>query len=58
MMQWKWTDAVSHPRHGGLVYVRRSVREGDRNVTVLMHRVITAERMGGRGRAPCPRKAC
>ena len=38
--------AVSHPRHGGLVYARRSVREGDRNVTVLMRRVIITERMG------------
>lgn len=46
LMQWKWTFAVSHPRHGGLVYARRSIREGDRNVTVLMHRVIIVERMG------------
>jgi hypothetical protein len=28
LMQWPWTYAVSHPRHGGLVYARRSVREG------------------------------
>lgn len=46
LMQWPWTYAVSHPRHGGLVYARRSVREGDRNVTILMHRVIITERMG------------
>jgi hypothetical protein len=46
LMQWPWTYAVSHPRHGGLVYARRSVREGDRNVTLLMHRVIITERMG------------
>jgi len=46
ILQWPWTFAVSHPRHGGLVYARRSVREGDRNVTVLMHRVIITERMG------------
>ena len=46
LMQWSWTYAVSHPRHGGLVYARRSVREGDRNVTILMHRVIILERMG------------
>lgn len=46
ILQWPWTFAVSHPRHGGLVYARRSVREGDRNVTVLMHRVIIIERMG------------
>ncbi len=46
LMQWKWTYAVSHPRHGGLVYARRSIRDGDRNVTVLMHRVIIVERMG------------
>jgi len=45
LMQWKWTYAVSHPRHGGLVYARRSIREGMRNVTVLMHRVIILERM-------------
>jgi hypothetical protein len=46
LLQWPWTYAVSHPRHGGLVYARRSVREGDRNVTLLMHRVIIIERMG------------
>lgn len=46
LMQWPWTYAVSHPRHGGLVYARRSVREGDRNVTLLMHRIIITERMG------------
>lgn len=46
LMQWKWTYAVSHPRHGGLVYARRSVRDGSRNVTILMHRVIITERMG------------
>jgi hypothetical protein len=46
LMQWPWTYAVSHPRHGGLVYARRSVRDGDRNVTLLMHRVIITERMG------------
>jgi hypothetical protein len=46
LMQWKWTFAVSHPRHGGLVYARRSIREGDRNVTLLMHRVLIVERMG------------
>lgn len=46
LMQWKWTYAVSHPRHGGLVYARRSIREGERNVTILMHRVIITERMG------------
>lgn len=46
LMQWPWTYAVSHPRHGGLVYARRSVREGDHNVTLLMHRVIILERMG------------
>ena len=46
LMQWPWTYAVSHPQHGGLVYARRSVREGDRNVTILMHRVIIVERMG------------
>lgn len=46
ILQWPWTFAVSHPRHGGLVYARRSVREGDRNVTILMHRIIIVERMG------------
>lgn len=45
LMQWKWTFAVSHPK-GGLVYARRSVRIGDRNETVLMHRIIITERMG------------
>jgi len=44
LMQWKWTYAVSHPK-GGLVYARRSLRVGDQNVTVLMHRVII-DRMG------------
>lgn len=45
LLQWRWTYAVSHPRHGGLVYARRSVREGGRNVTILMHRIII-HRMG------------
>lgn len=45
LMQWKWTYAVSH-KGGGLVYARRSIRVGDRNETVLMHRVIITERMG------------
>jgi hypothetical protein len=45
LMQWTWTYAVSH-KGGGLVYARRSVRDGDRNVTILMHRVIIVERMG------------
>lgn len=45
LLQWPWTYAISHPRHGGLVYARRSVREGGRNVTLLMHRVII-HRMG------------
>lgn len=45
LMQWPWTYAVSHPRHGGLVYARRSVCAAGRNVTVLMHRVIITERM-------------
>jgi HNH endonuclease len=45
LMQWLWTYAVSHPR-GALVYARRSVREGDRNVTILMHRLIIEQRMG------------
>jgi hypothetical protein len=45
LMQWKWTYAVSH-KGGGLVYARRSVRCGDQNVTILMHRVIITERMG------------
>jgi hypothetical protein len=46
LMQWKWTYAASHPMHGGLVYARRSIREGCRNVTLLMHRLIITERMG------------
>ena len=44
LLQWPWTFAVSHPRHGGLVYARRSICEGGRKV--LMHRVIITERMG------------
>jgi hypothetical protein len=44
LMQWKWTFAVSH-KGGGLVYARRSVRSGDQNVTILMHRVLLVERM-------------
>jgi hypothetical protein len=46
LMQWKWTYAVSHPRHGGLIYARRSIREGGGNITILMHRIIITERMG------------
>ena len=46
LMQWRWTYAVSHPRHGGLVYARRSERIGDGNVTILMHREIIIKRMG------------
>lgn len=46
----KWTFAVSHPRHGGLVYARRSIwvpfdGGGGHNVTVFMHHVIL-DRMG------------
>lgn len=44
LMQWKWTYAVSH-KNGGLVYARRSIRSGDQNVTLLMHRLIITERM-------------
>jgi hypothetical protein len=28
LLQWPWTYAVSHPRHGGLVYARRSGARG------------------------------
>jgi hypothetical protein len=45
LTQWLWTFAVSHPRHGGLVYVRRSIRVSDVNVTLFMHHVVL-ERMG------------
>ncbi|HLH94989.1 MAG TPA: HNH endonuclease [Xanthobacteraceae bacterium] len=45
LMQWLWTFAVSH-RGGDLIYARRSIRVGDANVTILMHRVILRERMG------------
>lgn len=41
LMQWLWTFAVSHPK-GSLVYIRRSIRVGDGNVTVLMHHVVMA----------------
>ena len=45
LIGFKWTFAVSH-KNGGLVYARRSVRSGDSNVTVLMHREIIEKRMG------------
>lgn len=45
LTQWRWTFAVSHPA-GGLVYARRSIRVGDQNVTILMHRVVLIECMG------------
>jgi hypothetical protein len=45
LMQWLWTFAVSHPK-GSLIYARRSIRVEDRNITVLMHRVVIVERMG------------
>jgi hypothetical protein len=44
LMQWRWTYAVSH-KGGRLIYARRSIRCGDGNVTILMHRVVI-ERMG------------
>jgi hypothetical protein len=44
LMQFKWTYAVSH-KHGGLVYARRSIRVGDNNKTILMHREVI-DRMG------------
>jgi hypothetical protein len=46
LLPWRWTYAVSHPRHGSLVYARRSISSGGSNVTILMHGVIIAERMG------------
>jgi len=44
LMQWPWTFARSH-KYGQLIYARRSIRCGDSNVTILMHRVVI-ERMG------------
>jgi len=46
LMQWPWTYAVSHPRHGGLVYARRCAVVDGVKTTILMHRVILVERMG------------
>lgn len=45
LMQWPWTYARSHGKWSGLIYARRSIRCGDSNVTILMHRVII-DRMG------------
>ncbi len=45
LMRWKWTYARSHGQWSGLVYARRSIRCGDSNVTILMHRVVI-DRMG------------
>jgi hypothetical protein len=45
LMQWTWTNAVSH-KGGGLVYARRSERIDGQNVTILMHRVIITRCMG------------
>jgi hypothetical protein len=47
LMQWRWTFARSHGQWSGLIYARRSIRGSDgSNETILMHRVIIAERMG------------
>jgi hypothetical protein len=46
LMQWKWTYARSHGQWSGLIYARRSERQGDGNVTILMHREILIRRMG------------
>jgi hypothetical protein len=45
LCKWLWTFAVSH-KGGDLIYARRSIRVGDGNVTVLMHRVVVLARMG------------
>ena len=44
-MQWPWTYARSHGQWSGLIYARRSMRSGDDNITILMHRVVLIERM-------------
>ena len=44
LLGFKWTFAVSH-KGGGLIYARRSIREGSYNRTILMHLVVL-ERMG------------
>lgn len=36
----------SHGQWSGLIYARRSVHQGDGNVTILMHREILITRMG------------
>lgn len=46
LMQWPWTFARSHGPWSGLIYARRSIRVGDSNQTILMHRVVLTERMG------------
>jgi hypothetical protein len=45
LQQWLWTFAVSH-KGGELIYIRRSVRSGDSNVTILMHRVVLERALG------------
>ncbi len=45
LMQWRWTYARSHGQWSGLIYARRSIRSGNSNVTILMHRVVI-DRMG------------
>jgi hypothetical protein len=55
LLQWPWTYAISHFKHGDLVYARRSVREGDRNVCGKFYKPVvrtTPEASGRlRGRA-------
>jgi hypothetical protein len=47
LQQWLWTFAVSH-KGGELIYIRRSIRVGESNVTILMHHVVL-ERMADDG---------
>lgn len=54
LTQWLWTFAVSH-RGGGLIYIRRSIRVGDYNKTILMHRVILERAVGA---PPSDRHTC
>jgi hypothetical protein len=39
LIQFLWTYGVSH-RGGSLIYVRRSIRSGGANITILMHHVV------------------
>src|ERR1700722_1805174 len=54
LSQYLWTYAVSH-RGGSLIYVRRSIRSGGSNVTILMHHEVL--KRAGKNR-PTDRHTC